>query len=123
MEPFDYPENDPGPETLLTTLAPEQNLDRLYWHLSRFQGYAGIANFMGSKFEVTDAAMQPIVQEMAKRGLAYLDHGTSPRSVAADFGSGHDAVRQGRCRIDPVPTPMEIDHALASLEGLAKERG
>src|SRR5829696_3357870 len=38
MEPFDYPDNDPGPQTLLTTLTPEQNIDRLYWHLSRFQG-------------------------------------------------------------------------------------
>ena len=25
MEPFDYPDNDPGPQTLLTTLSPEQN--------------------------------------------------------------------------------------------------
>src|SRR5204863_7919616 len=44
MEPFDYPDNDPGPQTLLTTLAAEQNIDRLYWHLSRFQGHAGMAN-------------------------------------------------------------------------------
>ena len=43
MEPTGYPDNDPGPQTLLTTLTAEQNLDRLYWHLSRFQGYAGIA--------------------------------------------------------------------------------
>ncbi len=48
MEHFDYPDNDPGPQTLLTSLASEQNLDRFYWHLSRFQGYAGIANFMGA---------------------------------------------------------------------------
>src|SRR6202022_613994 len=75
MEPFDYPDNDPGPQTLLTTLGPEQNLDRLYWHLSRFQGYAGIANFMGGRFVVTDAVMQPIVREAAKRGLGYLDDG------------------------------------------------
>jgi hypothetical protein len=47
MEPFDYPDNDPGPQTLLTTLNAEQNLDRLYWHLSRLQGYAGIASFIG----------------------------------------------------------------------------
>ena len=59
MEPFDYPDNDPGPQTLLTTLSAEQNLDRLFWHLSRFQGYAGIANFMGARFVVADAAMQP----------------------------------------------------------------
>jgi len=124
MEPFDYPDNDPGPQTLLTTLAPEQNLDRLYWHLSRFQGYAGVANFMGSKFEVTDAAMQPIVQEMAKRGLAYFDDGTSPRSVAATLAAAQSMpFAKADISIDQVPTPMQIDQALASLQDLAKEHG
>ncbi len=87
MEPFDYPDNDPGPQTLLTTLAAEQNLDRLYWHLSRFQGYAGIANFMGARFVVTDAVMQPIIREAAKRGLGYLDDGSAPRSVAPSLAA------------------------------------
>ncbi|HUN99388.1 MAG TPA: divergent polysaccharide deacetylase family protein [Bradyrhizobium sp.] len=124
MEPFDYPDNDPGPQTLLTTLAPEQNLDRLYWHLSRFQGYAGIANFMGSKFEVTDAAMRPIVQEMAKRGLGYFDDGTSPRSVAATLAAAQSMpFAKADISIDQVPTPTQIDQALASLADLAKERG
>ena len=77
MEPYDYPDNDPGPQTLLTTLAPEQNIDRLYWHLSRFQGYAGIANFMGARFVATDTAMAPIVKEAAKRGLGYFDDGSA----------------------------------------------
>ncbi len=97
MEPFDYPDNDPGPQTLLTTLAPEQNLDRLYWHLSRFQGYAGIANFMGARFVVTDAVMQPIVREAAKRGLGYLRRriGAAQRRRRIGGGPG-DAVRQGR---------------------------
>ena len=31
MEPFQYPDNDPGPQTLLTSLTPQQNIDRLYW--------------------------------------------------------------------------------------------
>jgi hypothetical protein len=75
MEPFDYPDNDPGPQTLLTSLAPEQNIDRLYWHLSRIQGYAGIANFMGARFLATDAVMQPILRDAAKR----LDDGSTPR--------------------------------------------
>src|ERR1700760_2429173 len=79
MEPYDYPDNDPGPQTLLTTLAPEQNVDRLYWHLSRFQGYAGIANFMGARFVATDTAMTPIVKEAAKRGLGLFDDGSARR--------------------------------------------
>ena len=29
MEPFNYPDNDPGPQTLLTSLSPEQNIERL----------------------------------------------------------------------------------------------
>ena len=124
MEPFDYPDNDPGPQTLLTTLAPEQNLDRLYWHLSRFQGYAGIANFMGARFVVTDAVMQPIVREAAKRGLGYLDDGSAPRSVAPSLAAGQAMpFAKADLSIDAVPTALEIDRALAKLENLAKERG
>jgi polysaccharide deacetylase 2 family uncharacterized protein YibQ len=124
MEPFDYPDNDPGPQTLLTTLGAEQNLDRLFWHLSRFQGYAGIANFMGARFVVTDAAMQPILREAARRGLGYLDDGSAPRSVASSLAESQ-AMPFARAdfSIDAVPTSVEIDRALAKLESLAKERG
>jgi polysaccharide deacetylase 2 family uncharacterized protein YibQ len=124
MEPFDYPDNDPGPQTLLTTLTPEQNLDRLYWHLSRFQGYAGIANFMGARFVVADAFMQPIVREAAKRGLGYLDDGAAPRSVAASLAASQAVpFAKADVSIDAVPTAVEIERALAKLENLAKERG
>ena len=124
MEPFDYPDNDPGPQTLLTTLEPEQNLDRMYWQLSRIQGYAGIANFMGGRFVVTDAAMQPVISEAAKRGLGYFDDGSSPRSVAPSLAAGQAMpFAKADSTIDAVPTSVEIDRALAKLEALAKERG
>ncbi|WP_022723350.1 divergent polysaccharide deacetylase family protein [Rhodopseudomonas sp. B29] len=124
MEPFDYPDNDPGPQTLLASAAPEQNIDRLTWHLSRFQGYVGISNFMGGKFVATDAAMQPIIRDAARRGLGYLDDGTAPRSVAGTLAQSM-AMPFGRAdlTIDAVPTGAEIDKALARLEAIAKERG
>jgi polysaccharide deacetylase 2 family uncharacterized protein YibQ len=124
MEPFDYPDNDPGPQTLLTTLAAEQNLDRMYWHLSRFQGYAGIANFMGARFVTADPVMQPIIREAAKRGLGYLDDGSAPRSVAPALAA-NQAMPFARAdfTIDAVPTSTEIDRTLAKLESLARERG
>jgi polysaccharide deacetylase 2 family uncharacterized protein YibQ len=123
MEPYDYPDNDPGPQTLLTALAPEQNVDRLYWHLSRFQGYAGIANFMGARFVATDTAMLPIVKEAAKRGLGYFDDGTA-RSVAPSLATGQGLpFAKADVAIDAVPTAGEIDRALAKLEETAKERG
>ena len=124
MEPFDYPDNDPGPQTLLTTLNADQNIDRMYWHMSRFQGYAGVANFMGGRFVVADAVMQPIVKEAAKRGLGYFDDGSSPRSVAGAAAAAQAMpFAKGDITIDTVPTAVEIDHALANLENLAKERG
>jgi polysaccharide deacetylase 2 family uncharacterized protein YibQ len=124
MEPFDYPDNDPGPQTLLTTLGAEQNLDRMYWHLSRFQGYAGIANFMGARFVTADPVMQPIIREAAKRGLGYLDDGSAPRSVAPTLAASQ-AMPFARAdfTIDAVPTSTEIDRTLAKLESLARERG
>jgi polysaccharide deacetylase 2 family uncharacterized protein YibQ len=124
MEPFDYPDNDPGPQTLLTTLNAEQNVDRMTWHMSRFQGYAGVANFMGGRFVVSDAVMQPIVKEAAKRGLGYFDDGSSPRSIAGSIAASQAMpFAKGDIAIDSVPTAVEIDHALANLENMAKERG
>jgi len=122
MEPFDYPDNDPGPQTLLTTLSAEQNIDRLFWQLSRFQGYVGVTNFMGARFVASDAAMQPILREAAKRGLGYFDDGTAPRSVAASQAQTLPFAKAD-LSIDGVPTPAEIDKALANLESLAKSRG
>jgi len=124
MEPFDYPDNDPGPQTLLSTLGAEQNLDRLHWHFSRFQGYAGIANFMGARFIVSDNVMQPVVREAAKRGLGYFDDGSAPRSVAASLAASQAMpFAKADLTIDAVPTTLEIDRALAKLETIARERG
>ncbi|KIZ34322.1 MULTISPECIES: divergent polysaccharide deacetylase family protein [Rhodopseudomonas] len=124
MEPFDYPDNDPGPQTLLTSVSSDQNLDRLFWDMSRFQGYVGLANFMGSRFVTEDAAMQPIIAEAAKRGLGYLDDGAAPRSVAQTQALGQAMpFAQADLTIDAVPTAQDIDKALAKLESLAKERG
>ncbi|WFU72884.1 divergent polysaccharide deacetylase family protein [Bradyrhizobium sp. CB2312] len=124
MEPYDFPDNDPGPQTLLTSLTTDQNMDRLYWHLSRMQGYAGITNFMGARFIATDAAMQPVIREAAKRGLGFFDDGSSPRSIAPQVaGSQAMPFGKGDIAIDAVPTPTEIDRALNKLEAAARERG
>ncbi|PSO20176.1 divergent polysaccharide deacetylase family protein [Bradyrhizobium sp. MOS003] len=124
MEPYDFPDNDPGPQTLLTSLSADQNMDRLYWHFSRMQGYAGITNFMGARFIATEAAMQPIIREAAKRGLGFFDDGSSPRSIAAPAAaSAAMPFGRGDIAIDVVPTPTEIDRALNKLESAARERG
>jgi polysaccharide deacetylase 2 family uncharacterized protein YibQ len=124
MEPFDYPDNDPGPQTLLLSLAPEQNIDRMHWLMSRFQGYVGVANYMGSRFTASEPALSPMLREVAKRGLMYLDDGASPRSLAGQIATGNGmAFAKASVMLDAVPTPNEIDRALMRLESMARDNG
>jgi uncharacterized protein len=124
MEPFDYPDNDPGPQTLLTTLDTPQNIDRLHWLMSRFQGYVGVSNYMGARFTASEPALAPVLRETAKRGLIYMDDGASPRSLASQIaGANNLPFAKADVVIDAVPTSTEIDRALARLEAAARERG
>jgi hypothetical protein len=124
MEPFDYPDNDPGPQTLLTALDAGQNVDRLHWLMSRFQGYVGIANLMGARFTSSEAALAPVLRETAKRGLIYVDDGSSPRSLASQIaGANNLAFAKADMTLDLVPTPGDVDRALVRLESAARERG
>lgn len=124
MEPFDYPDNDPGPQTLLLSLNAEQNLDRLHWLMSRFQGYVGIANYMGARFTSSEQSLTPVLREMNKRGLIYFDDATSARSLASQLaGSTSLSFAKAEVAIDAVPTQAHIDRALTRIEALARERG
>ena len=124
MEPFDYPDNDPGPQTLLTSVTAEQNVDRLQWLMSRFQGYVGIVSFMGARFTATEHALSPVLNETAKRGLIFVDNGSSSRSVASQIaGNQNLPFAKADLILDAVPIAAEIDRALNRLEIVAREGG
>ena len=124
MEPFDFPDNDPGPQTLLTSNTAELNVDRLHWFLSRFQGYVGVTSMMGARFTATDQALAPVLRDIGKRGLIYFDDGSSPRSIAGQISGAHNiAFARADAVLDAVPTGKDIDNALARLEATARNRG
>jgi uncharacterized protein len=124
MEPFDYPNNDPGPQTLLTALPTDANIDRLKWVMSRFGGYFGVTNLMGAKFIGNEEALMPILTETARRGLAFLDTGVSPRSVVSKLATDSGAsVARAEMVIDETPEAAMIDAALARLEDRARNEG
>lgn len=124
LEPFDYPDNDPGPHTLLTNLPPDENLKRLQWLMARFTGYVGVTNHMGAKFVSAQSAFLPVLEEIKSRGLIFLDDGTAARStageIAKDLGLGFSAAQ---IVIDAAQTPESIDEALKNLETTARENG
>jgi polysaccharide deacetylase 2 family uncharacterized protein YibQ len=82
MEPTTFPGDDPGPQALLTALAPDQNLERLRWILARAEGYVGLAAVMGSRFTASEPHLRPILQELKHAGLLYLDNLAADDSVA-----------------------------------------
>lgn len=124
MEPLDYPDNDPGPRTLLTTLPTDRNMERLHWAMSRFQGYAGLVNYMGGKFTASEAALAPILREAHRRGLMTVDDGTSARSLLPQIAASLELpALRGDIHLDRTPTPAELDAQLQRLESIARERG
>jgi len=120
LEPKDYPAEDPGPHVLLTTLPTDENLKRLQWLMSRYTGYVGVTNDMGAKFEVTEASLRPMLEEVKRRGLLYLDDGSVEGSVAGQVAKG--------LGLDYSVAQVQLDahqmaKALAALEAAAKAQG
>lgn len=124
MEPFDYPDNDPGPQTLLTGPKATENIDRLHWLLGRFTGYVGIVNFLGGRLTADEAALSPVLREIAGRGLMVVDDGSSARSLLAPAAAKAQipALKVDRV-IDSMTRADAIDQELQRLEVLARERG
>jgi len=124
LEPFDYPENDPGPDTLLTGQAPRDNLSKLFKVMSSFPGYVGLINNMGARFTASGADFGPMMEELGARGLGYLDDGSSNRSLAPQLARAN-RVPFGRVNamIDANPARGPILSALSDLEKQARENG
>ncbi|MCW2275558.1 divergent polysaccharide deacetylase family protein [Rhodoblastus acidophilus] len=122
MEPFDSAES-PGPHVIPAGDAPKAE-DELRWQMGRFPGYFGVINYLGGKLTSDRDSVSPLMVEIGKRGLAYIDDASAPGSLA-----GETAAREGvnflkvDVRIDEVRRPEAIDAALVKLETLAKQKG
>lgn len=124
MEPFDFPDSDPGPHALLIAASAEENIKRLHWSMSRVTGYVGIASLLGGRFLGEAGAIEPMLAEVAKRGLVFFDGGASPRSLAGT-GAGHVGATLATAALvlDGVQTPAAIDGKLLQLETQARQDG
>ena len=124
MEPMDYPTNDPGPHTLLTSLTINRNLKRLDWLLGRFTGYVGVINFMGGRFTSAQSHLAPILEAIRGRGLMFLDSRTASSSVAVDIAGKIGLYIAAADRVvDATPSRDAIDARLLELESLASASG
>jgi polysaccharide deacetylase 2 family uncharacterized protein YibQ len=117
MEPVDYPDNDPGPYTLMADGQPPETVKRLEWILSRATGYFGLTNYLGSRFLANDQAYGAFAGAVRGRGLAFVDDGSAARR-----GGGMARATAERV-IDDNPSAAAIDQQLLALEAGALQRG
>ncbi len=124
MEPFDYPDNDPGPSTLLVDADIAMNMSRYKWVLSRITGYIGITNFMGAKFTSKEKAITPILKDLKSRGLYYIENGILNRSktkqISNEMGLGFS---DADVIIDSKQTVEDIENSLEKVENIAATTG
>lgn len=123
MEPFDYPNNDPGPHTLLASLDEAANLERMHWALSRVSTPVGLMNYMGGRFSSEEALVRPVVADAVQRGLMVVDDGRSARSRMASVAGQGAPVLRADVVIDARLDDQSINNRLAQLEALAREHG
>ncbi len=124
MEPLNYPNDDPGQLALLTKNSDRRNLANFHATLARFDGYVGVTSYMGSRFTAQPKSLDPIMQDIAKRGLMYVDAKDTQFTQAPPKAQllGIPVAINDRY-IDTSLTAQEISQALIDLEDRALATG
>jgi len=124
MEPRNYPDYDPGPQALLTSLTESENAERLEWILGRGVGYVGITDFMGSHFTNSTQHMRVLFRDLKKRGLMYLESRFSSRAISGEIAAASKVpFASSTLYIDSQASRPAIDGQLAEAERLAQKLG
>jgi len=124
MEPYDYGRQSPHAQVMQVGVSAETNKQRLAKLLARTPGYVGVMNYQGAKFATEPTAVQPILDELNSKGLAFFEDGTLARS---EFGASAQqiglAFGKATSWVDARPEADEISQQLLLLESTAREQG
>ncbi|GHF20400.1 hypothetical protein GCM10017044_14070 [Kordiimonas sediminis] len=124
MEPVNGSQNDAGPLALLTNKNARENIGLLKTSLGKMTGYVGVINHMGSKFTANTDSIRPILDEVKRRGLMFVDSRSSRYSRAATIAQSINlpvAINNGY--IDEIPSEADILNSLTDLENRARTLG
>lgn len=122
MEPFS--QANPGPHTLTTDAGSAENLANLHWSLSRITNYVGVMNYLGAKISGDDIALKPIFDDLADRGLLYVDDGSAGKS-RTEIAAARSVLpyTKAHIQIDATRTRAHISAKLKELSTKAKRTG
>lgn len=124
MEPIDYPSNNPGQHTIRSSADLQENLANLHWIMSRITNYVGITNYLGNKIMAEPAALSPIFDEVAERGLLFFEDGSVQNSLAEGVAlKSLLPYAKGEILLDNVRSRAAINEKLQKLAEQAKRTG
>jgi polysaccharide deacetylase 2 family uncharacterized protein YibQ len=103
MEPYRYPELDPGPGMLTATMAPGEIQKAVGTQLETVAAAVGVMNRMGSRLTEDRSRMRAMLEVLAARRLFLVDAYTSSQSLAFD-----EARRAG---VRAARRQVLVDHA------------
>ncbi|MFC3712684.1 divergent polysaccharide deacetylase family protein [Sphingoaurantiacus capsulatus] len=121
MQPKSWPRVSPGANTLTVDADGPENVRRLDWALARVEGASGVTGIMGSAFTESETALRPVLAEVGKRNLAYIDARASGRS--AGVATARDAGVRAAANNRFLDESGSIAANLAQLEAQAKREG
>jgi len=98
MEPYRFPEVDPGPGALLMAMSAQEMQAQIGAHLASVPGAVGVTNHMGSRMTEDRAHMRTVLEVIAGRRLFLVDGLTSNLSVAYDEAKAQ-GLRAGRRQV------------------------
>ena len=124
MEPKGYPGRNPGQGVLLCDMSQKQLLEVLRKDLARVPLAVGVNNHMGSSFSPHPELLEPVLLEIKRRGLFYLDSFTSADSqgLATAQRLGMSTGRRD-VFLDHQTSREAIDRQLECVVHLAREKG
>ena len=67
--------------------------------MGRITNYTGVMNYLGGRFLSNNSAMEPVLRDIGKRGLLFLDDGSSVQSKSGTLGKA-----------------LEVPHAFADVQ-------
>ncbi|CBS86425.1 conserved protein of unknown function [Azospirillum lipoferum 4B] len=115
---------DPGPNALLVSLDRGEIVKRARAALDSFDGYVGVNNHMGSRFTADRQALAPVLAELHRRGLLWLDSRTTPNSAGIGLAREMKMPWVGRdIFLDNQETVAAVKAQLAKTEQVAKRQG
>jgi polysaccharide deacetylase 2 family uncharacterized protein YibQ len=124
LEPFDYPQNDPGLYTLRTDFNETKNLAELHRAMAQVTNYTGVVNFLGGRFLSDAEALEPVIRDVSNRGLFFLDDGSSAQSLSGTIAGAVEAPHAfADLQLDADLSRDAVLKKLDELERIARRNG